>query len=88
MQQREQVVFSSARGVAEFLVASTLAGGYARRVADTVRIHVNTIVAAREMFWVRVSKGKHYRSSFDFLSKFFEGFCRHYLKAEFKKASG
>ena len=29
-------------------VAITLAGGYARRVADTVRIHVDTIVAARE----------------------------------------
>jgi acetoin utilization deacetylase AcuC-like enzyme len=29
-------------------VAITLAGGYARRVADTVSIHVNTILAARE----------------------------------------
>jgi len=30
-------------------VATTLAGGYARRVEDTVRIHVNTILAAREV---------------------------------------
>jgi hypothetical protein len=30
-------------------VASTMAGGYARRVADTVRIHVNTIIAARDV---------------------------------------
>jgi len=30
-------------------VATTLAGGYARRVEDTVRIHVNTIIAAREV---------------------------------------
>src|ERR1700689_5433775 len=29
-------------------VAITLAGGYARRVEDTVQIHVNTILAARE----------------------------------------
>ena len=27
----------------------TLAGGYARRVEDTVQIHVNTIAAAREI---------------------------------------
>jgi acetoin utilization deacetylase AcuC-like enzyme len=30
-------------------VTTTLAGGYARRVEDTVRIHVNTILAAREV---------------------------------------
>ncbi|HLW82909.1 MAG TPA: histone deacetylase [Candidatus Acidoferrales bacterium] len=30
--------------------AITLAGGYARRVADTVRIHVNTILAAASSF--------------------------------------
>lgn len=29
-------------------IAVTLAGGYARRVGDTVRIHVNTILAARD----------------------------------------
>ena len=29
-------------------VASALAGGYARSVADTVSIHIGTILAARE----------------------------------------
>ncbi len=45
--KRDALVFDYARrnGVP---VAITLAGGYARRVADTVNIHVNTIVAARE----------------------------------------
>ncbi|HEX4642377.1 MAG TPA: histone deacetylase [Candidatus Acidoferrales bacterium] len=47
LQQRDRLVFELARrkGIP---VASTLAGGYARRVADTVRIHVNTILAARD----------------------------------------
>jgi hypothetical protein len=30
-------------------VATTLAGGYARRVEDTIRIHANTILAAQEV---------------------------------------
>ena len=48
LQQRDRLVFDHARrrGIP---VASTLAGGYARRVADTVRIHVNTIIAARDV---------------------------------------
>lgn len=48
LQKRDRLVFEHARrkGIP---VASTLAGGYARRVADTVRIHVNTILAAREV---------------------------------------
>jgi acetoin utilization deacetylase AcuC-like enzyme len=48
LQKRDRLVFEHARrrGVP---VASTLAGGYARRVADTVRIHVNTIIAARDV---------------------------------------
>ncbi|MGH9709438.1 MAG: histone deacetylase family protein, partial [Candidatus Acidiferrales bacterium] len=47
LRRRDDVVFEHARrhGVP---VAVTLAGGYARRVADTVRIHVNTIAAARD----------------------------------------
>jgi hypothetical protein len=28
----------------------TFAGGYARRIEDTVTIHCNTVVAAREIF--------------------------------------
>jgi acetoin utilization deacetylase AcuC-like enzyme len=48
LQERDRRVFLAARqrGVP---VATTLAGGYARRIEDTVRIHVNTIVAAREV---------------------------------------
>jgi acetoin utilization deacetylase AcuC-like enzyme len=48
LKQRDRRVFEAARrhGIP---VATTLAGGYARRVEDTVRIHVNTIVAAREV---------------------------------------
>jgi acetoin utilization deacetylase AcuC-like enzyme len=45
---RDHKVFeeSRKRGIP---VATTLAGGYARRVEDTVRIHVNTVLAAREV---------------------------------------
>jgi acetoin utilization deacetylase AcuC-like enzyme len=45
---RDRKVFeeSRTRGIP---VATTLAGGYARRVEDTVRIHVNTILAARDV---------------------------------------
>ena len=52
LQHRDRMVFDHARrrGIP---VASTLAGGYARRVADTVRIHVNTIVAARDVIQQR-----------------------------------
>jgi acetoin utilization deacetylase AcuC-like enzyme len=48
LQKRDRLVFEQARrrGIP---VASTMAGGYARRVADTARIHVNTIVAARDV---------------------------------------
>ena len=47
LRQRDALVFSAARqrGVP---VAITQAGGYARDVADTVRIHAQTIVAARD----------------------------------------
>jgi acetoin utilization deacetylase AcuC-like enzyme len=45
---RDRKVFeeSRKRGVP---IATALAGGYARRVEDTVRIHVNTVLAAREV---------------------------------------
>jgi acetoin utilization deacetylase AcuC-like enzyme len=54
LQQRDRMVFDHARrrGIP---VASTLAGGYARRVADTVRIHVNTILAARDVLLQNLS---------------------------------
>ena len=48
LQKRDQMVFERARRLG-IPVASTLAGGYASRVADTVRIHVNTILAARDV---------------------------------------
>ena len=46
--ERDRRVFEEARrrGIP---VVTTLAGGYARRVEDTVRIHVNTILAARDV---------------------------------------
>jgi acetoin utilization deacetylase AcuC-like enzyme len=57
LQKRDRLVFEHARqrGIP---VASTMAGGYARRVADTVRIHVNTILAARDVFLQQSSAGR------------------------------
>jgi acetoin utilization deacetylase AcuC-like enzyme len=48
LMRRDRSVFELARrrGIP---VATALAGGYARRVEDTVAIHVNTILAAREV---------------------------------------
>jgi acetoin utilization deacetylase AcuC-like enzyme len=45
--RRDALVFDYARRNS-VPVASTLAGGYARRVSDTVSIHVNTVLAARD----------------------------------------
>jgi acetoin utilization deacetylase AcuC-like enzyme len=45
LKQRDRNVFEEARR-RKIPVATVLAGGYARRVDDTVRIHVNTILAA------------------------------------------
>jgi acetoin utilization deacetylase AcuC-like enzyme len=47
LKRRDREVFEAARS-RNIPVATALAGGYARRVEDTVAIHVNTIVAARE----------------------------------------
>jgi acetoin utilization deacetylase AcuC-like enzyme len=47
LKRRDHSVFEEARK-RRIPVATVLAGGYARRVEDTVRIHVNTIIAARE----------------------------------------
>jgi acetoin utilization deacetylase AcuC-like enzyme len=48
LRERDRSVFGAARrrGIP---VVTTLAGGYARELQDTVRIHCNTIVAAREI---------------------------------------
>jgi acetoin utilization deacetylase AcuC-like enzyme len=48
LKTRDRRVFEEARR-RKIPVATTLAGGYARRVEDTVRIHVNTILAARDV---------------------------------------
>jgi acetoin utilization deacetylase AcuC-like enzyme len=48
LKTRDRKVFEVARS-RKIPVATTLAGGYARRVEDTVRIHVNTILAARDV---------------------------------------
>lgn len=48
LKRRDRRVFEEARR-RSIPVATTLAGGYARRVEDTVRIHVNTILAANEV---------------------------------------
>ena len=55
--RRDALVFDYARrnGVA---VATTFAGGYARHVADTVTIHVNTILAARDAALRESSRAK------------------------------
>jgi len=48
LKRRDRSVFEEARR-RKIPVATTLAGGYARRVEDTIRIHANTILAAREV---------------------------------------
>ena len=45
---RDKGVFEEARK-RNIPVVTTLAGGYARRIEDTVQIHVNTILTAREV---------------------------------------
>jgi acetoin utilization deacetylase AcuC-like enzyme len=48
LKARDMNVFTISRR-RKIPIATTLAGGYARRVQDTVRIHANTILAAREV---------------------------------------
>ncbi len=48
LEERDRMVFEETR-TRGIPVAVTLAGGYARRVMDTVRIHTNTILAARDV---------------------------------------
>ena len=47
LKRRDALVFNYARRL-RIPLSITLAGGYARQVADTVRIHVGTILAARD----------------------------------------
>jgi len=48
LKARDKGVFQLARA-RKIPVATTLAGGYARRLPDTIRIHANTIVAGQEV---------------------------------------
>jgi acetoin utilization deacetylase AcuC-like enzyme len=51
LKHRDELVFRVARA-RDIPVMATYAGGYARRVEDTVTIHCNTVIAAREVFAV------------------------------------
>ena len=52
LRKRDELVFRVAktRGIP---VMVTLAGGYARKLEDTITIHCNTVVAAKEVFGVK-----------------------------------
>lgn len=49
LKRRDELVFRVAR-TRNIPVMVTFAGGYARRVEDTVTIHCNTVIAAKELF--------------------------------------
>ncbi|MGH9444412.1 MAG: histone deacetylase family protein [Terriglobia bacterium] len=50
LMERDRAVFEQARH-RNIPVAITLAGGYARRVEDTVQLHANTVRIAKEYVW-------------------------------------
>ena len=52
LKARDSGVFEEARRK-NIPVVTVLAGGYARRVEDTVTIHCNTVIAAKEVFLAR-----------------------------------
>jgi acetoin utilization deacetylase AcuC-like enzyme len=54
LKRRDQLVFRVA-DTRDIPVMVTFAGGYARRVEDTVTIHCNTVIAAKETFSSTVS---------------------------------
>jgi acetoin utilization deacetylase AcuC-like enzyme len=54
LKKRDELVFRVARA-RDIPVMVTLAGGYAQNVEDTVTIHCNTVVAAKEVFSGAVS---------------------------------
>ena len=49
LKKRDELVFRVARA-RDIPVMVTFAGGYARKVDDTVTIHCNTVLAAKEVF--------------------------------------
>lgn len=59
--QRDAIVFDYARHHSVPVVI-TLAGGYARRVDDTVRIHIGTILAARDAAKLVATRERSQRS--------------------------
>jgi acetoin utilization deacetylase AcuC-like enzyme len=52
LKRRDELVFRVARA-RDIPVMVTFAGGYARNVEDTVTIHCNTVIAAKEVFRTR-----------------------------------
>jgi acetoin utilization deacetylase AcuC-like enzyme len=54
LQRRDQLIFKVAQA-RDIPVMVTFAGGYAQRVEDTVTIHCNTVIAAKEIFSSTVS---------------------------------
>ncbi len=51
LQERDRIVLDAARS-RSIPIAVTFAGGYARNTANTIQIHTNTILAARECFQI------------------------------------
>ena len=49
LKKRDELVFRVARA-RDIPVMVTYAGGYAQRLKDTVTIHCNTVIAAKEIF--------------------------------------
>ena len=49
LKKRDELVLRAAKAH-DVPVMITYAGGYARRVEDTVTIHCNTVLAAKEVF--------------------------------------
>jgi hypothetical protein len=56
LKRRDELMFGVAKA-RDIPVMVTFAGGYARRVEDTVTIHCNTVVAAKEVFDGRITGG-------------------------------
>jgi len=49
LKKRDEMVYSAARS-RNIPITVTLAGGYAQNLMDTVHIHANTVIAAKEVF--------------------------------------
>ena len=56
LERRDRMIYGKARAK-NIPVMITLAGGYARRLDDTIRIHANTIRAAKQFAEERVRRG-------------------------------